>query len=90
MESNLLKLTSLHTRYYNSETGLKASQILYETLLNYAEDYNEKGNEEEKEATRDVTIMPFHHRFKQYSIVRALFALPFGQVSLIKIPSCRL
>ncbi|EFY98166.1 peptidase M28 family protein [Metarhizium robertsii] len=63
MKANLEKLSSFHTRYYNSEWGLKSSDWVLE-----------KVNEMIKEAGADktVTAQSFPHTWKQHSVIATI------------------
>jgi bacterial leucyl aminopeptidase len=60
IETNLLKLTSFHTRYYQTSSGAAASKWIQGTLEEYASSAAEGWN---------ITVTPFTHSWVQNSII---------------------
>ncbi|KAI1314603.1 Leucine aminopeptidase 1 [Mortierella claussenii] len=74
MEVALTKLTSFHTRFYQSETGHEAAQWLHKQISDLVE---------ESSADSDITIRKFKHTWKQFSIIARFEG---SDASLINIP----
>jgi leucyl aminopeptidase len=53
-------LTSFHTRYYQTSSGLAASQWIQSKIEEYAESASKKWN---------ISVTPFTHSWKQNSII---------------------
>ena len=60
IEENLLRLTSFHTRYYQTSSGLAASEWVQSVVEGYALSAAKEW---------DITVTPFTHSWKQNSVI---------------------
>jgi leucyl aminopeptidase len=63
MKANLEKLTSFHTRYYNSDWGLKSSDWVLQRVNDMIK---------EAGAEKTVTAQSFPHTWKQHSVIATI------------------
>ncbi|OAA48397.1 aminopeptidase [Metarhizium rileyi] len=63
MRANLKKLSSFHTRYYNSDWGLKSSDWVLEKVNQIIEDAG---------AEKTVVAQSFPHTWKQHSVIATI------------------